>query len=101
LSAADVYNAIEIVLWALIGLGFAAAAFLPKTTYRWRAAILALAFFLFALSDYIEIQTGSWWSPIWLLLLKVGCVAVFVLAFRHHLMMTKARPEDSGEDTPR
>lgn len=69
----DFYNRIEILLWASMG----AISLLPKfqTAFRyWSFNLpLAVAFFLFAYSDYLEIQTGSWYQPWWLAALKVGC----------------------------
>lgn len=40
---------------------------------------LSLTLILFGTSDLIEIKSGSWWSPWWLLLLKTGCILSFIL----------------------
>ena len=69
-------NYIECGLWCAIGVGFIIAWF------RYRlldAAIAAVTFLLFGLSDYIEAHTGAWWQPIPLLLLKGGCIVVFLV----------------------
>jgi hypothetical protein len=39
---------------------------------------LPVAFFIFGISDLIETQTGAWWEPWWLLLIKTLCVFVFL-----------------------
>lgn len=31
----------------------------------------------FGVSDIIELQTGAWWRPWWLLLLKAACLLSF------------------------
>lgn len=40
--------------------------------------LLASAFLAFGLSDIIESQTGAWWRPWWLLVLKGGCICAFL-----------------------
>jgi hypothetical protein len=37
-------------------------------------AFLVLAFVLFGISDLIEIRTGAWWRPTWLLVWKGICL---------------------------
>jgi hypothetical protein len=39
------------------------------------ARTAALLFALFALSDVIEVQTGAWWRPWWLAVIKGVCIA--------------------------
>jgi len=51
-------------------------------------------FFCFALSDFIEIQTGAWWDPWWLLLLKGSCLGVMGVAFIRYRSMKRV---DEGE----
>ena len=54
---------------------------LASTRWRW---LLPLCFALFGVSDLIESETGAWWRPGWLLLMKSGCVLGFLLAWRAH-----------------
>ena len=71
-----VSNYIECGLWSTIGVCFIVAWF----RYRMLdAAIAAVTFLLFGLSDYIEAHTGAWWQPWPLLALKAGCIAVFLV----------------------
>ena len=51
---------------------------------KWRRDqfILALAFAGFGLSDWIEVRTGAWGRPWWLLALKAICVLMIVRGLR-------------------
>jgi heme/copper-type cytochrome/quinol oxidase subunit 3 len=85
MNPSDIVNVTEIILWSSFGIGFAVIATRRRGTQRIRLFVLALAFLAFGLSDYLELQTGAWWRPLWLLVLKAACVAVFFLALRRHL----------------
>ena len=71
---AETGNLIEGILWSAIALGFVAALLKPG----WRSAkiVAAINFAAFGVSDFIEMQTGAWWRPWWLLAWKAACVAV-------------------------
>ncbi len=80
--AFSIFNLCEGLLWIGIALGFA-------FVYRKRRqnadlmAAAALLFMTFGLSDFVEIQTGGWYKPWWLLAWKasnlVGFIVVYVL----------------------
>ncbi len=72
-------NVLEAGLWFLIGTALAVRAWRsqPARLAKW---VLPGAFVLFGISDLIEAQTGAWWRPSWLLVLKLSCVMVFVAA---------------------
>lgn len=70
----EIFNLCEGLLWLVLG-----------AVLLWRSRKLAqpilhlgkiasLILFIFGLSDFIEMKTGAWWSPWWLLVLKVLCV---------------------------
>jgi hypothetical protein len=46
--------------------------------WRW---LLPLCFVVFGASDVIEAQTGAWWHPWWLFVMKALCVLGFLGAF--------------------
>lgn len=71
------FNQVEAVLWFLFALGFALRLTLGRP-WRW---LLPLAFAVFGVSDLIEVQTGAWWEPWWLFVMKAACVLVFLLAW--------------------
>ena len=43
--------------------------------------IAAVAFVVFGVSDIIEAETGAWWKPIELLVLKAACVLTFIWCY--------------------
>ena len=73
-----VFNEAEALLWFVIALVLALRLRMGRP-WRW---LLPLAFAVFGVSDLIEVRTGAWWDPWWLLVMKAACVLVFLLAFR-------------------
>lgn len=74
------FNYAEALLWFSIALVLAVRLRMRRP-WRW---LLPCAFALFGVSDLIEAQTGAWWEPWWLFVMKAACVLVFVLAWRAH-----------------
>ena len=73
------FNAVEALVWLM------AAAVTARRVRRLRssrhrivAAIAIFALVLFSVSDWIEIFTGTWYSPPGLLALNIFCVALLV-----------------------
>ncbi|MFH1708955.1 MAG: hypothetical protein ABIF71_13705 [Planctomycetota bacterium] len=81
------YNRIEIVLWAVIGIVFLVRALRPE--FRRLKLIAAATFFLFAVSEVIELRTGAWWKPWWLFALKAGCVICMFICFLRYVRLNK------------
>jgi hypothetical protein len=73
-----VFNYAEAGLWFVIALVLAARLRMRRP-WRW---LVPVAFGCFGVSDLIEVQTGAWWEPWWLFVLKAVCVVVFLLAWR-------------------
>ena len=75
------FNLAEGILWIAIGLGFLVAA--TRRPHRRLKLATCLLFLAFGLSDFVEIHTGGWYKPWWLLVWKgltvCGLVAVFVV----------------------
>ena len=78
------FNFFEAILW------FSLAAFIlifgvlrgkivvgQRKTFLFLSAVLLL----FGISDLIEMKTGAWWSPIWLLLYKGVCIIGIIIGF--------------------
>ena len=76
-------NTLEVVLWTVIGCVFFWQAVRAKSE-RFRCWLAGAAFLVLGISDIIEINTGAWWRPWWLLLMKVLCAAVLTGLYFHH-----------------
>lgn len=76
----QLFNAVEGSLWIGIA-GFLSVAGLRKSGIRKLAFGAAITFLLFGLSDFIEIQTRAWYSPMPLLFLKGVCVLSLIFHF--------------------
>ncbi len=71
----ETINYLEAALWCIIGLGFLFVAGV-KPRIRARCVVLGVVFVAFGASDIVEVQTGAWWRPWWLLLWKGACVGI-------------------------
>ncbi len=78
-----VFNAIEGASWMTIGVGFFLALL---RTYRHRGLLLAtgILFLTFGASDFVEIRTGAWYRPWWLLTWKASTVLALALIYALH-----------------
>ncbi|MEQ9407715.1 MAG: hypothetical protein RIK87_08295 [Fuerstiella sp.] len=68
------FNAFEACLWTIIGMLLIFGKVSPPG--RWRRALAAVGFLAFAGSELVEMSTGAWWRPWWLLVWKAVCIAV-------------------------
>lgn len=75
------FNFLEALFWISIGCVFAFRALFFKTTPTKLYLISAVNFLLFGCSDFVEIQTGTWYKPWWLLLWKSICILGFVFIY--------------------
>ena len=82
-------NLVEAAFWMLVTVVILVKAIRAVAPLRRIFLILSAAFFVFSISDLIESQTGAWWKPFWLLLMKIGCIAVFLFGFREYYRITK------------
>lgn len=73
----QIFNAVEVCVWGGIAIAIARARGARGLSDRLRWW-LACWYGLFAISDIIEIQTGAFWRPPWLLLLKAVCIIAIV-----------------------
>jgi hypothetical protein len=75
---ASTFNLSEATLWLMI-----AAIIAWKLRKRKQIArfywLLPPTFAVFGISDFIEARTGAFWEPWWLLVMKTGCVVLFVI----------------------
>ena len=82
-------NLLEALLWLSIAVALLAAAVRSGGELRRLWLILAAAFLAFSLSDVIESQTGAWWTPWWLFVLKGFCLLVFAYGIWEYRRLKK------------
>lgn len=78
----DAYNAFEAALWAVLAIVVAIRYRHSVAGLRRVSSIASVLLVLFAISDVIEMQTGAWWRPWPLLLLKALCLVGLIWCFR-------------------
>jgi hypothetical protein len=69
-----VFNIAEAALWVSSGLTLLVVSRKLRGRQRATTYVAAGFLFLFGFSDLIEIYTGAWWRPLWLLVIKAVCV---------------------------
>jgi hypothetical protein len=69
------YNYFEVMLWGGIGLAFLITG-IRRQAGRRSSFLASGAFILFGISDLVEVHTGAWWTPWWLLMWKGACLAI-------------------------
>ena len=77
----EIFNLIEALFWAGAAVGVLIFS-KPLPDKRRKIAYFAAAtFFLFGISDLVEIHTGAWWRPVWLLLFKGLCIGALTVCW--------------------
>jgi hypothetical protein len=80
-------------VWLVVGIVFFANGFRRSNHYKKLTFLLAAAYIAFGVSDGIEVSTGAWWQPWWLLLWKILCIVVFVISLTYYIW-NERRPKD-------
>lgn len=91
------FNLAECGLWQLVALALALKSVRSPVATRRVLRFLALTFCLFGASDYIEAQTGAWWTPWWLLVLKGSCVIALVGGFWLYYSLQRSEKQESDQ----
>lgn len=94
----QLYNAFEVLLWSLFALECVRRAVLRKSRPV-PSVIAAAAFALFAVSDWIEISTGAWWRPWWLLVMKGTCILTVCGLVIEHVRHQRSK-EPTADESP-
>ena len=76
-----IFNFAEIVLWFGIGISFSIYALRKACRRKVHAAAAGITLLVFSITDIIELFTGSWWEPAWLLVLNMICVFCLIIIF--------------------
>ena len=82
-------NLIEGAFWLAVGAAFLVA--LAWKEFRWDKMVAAANFALFGVSDFIEMHTGAWWRPWWLLAWKGACVVVMATQLAVYVRASKRK----------
>jgi hypothetical protein len=82
-------NYIEAAVWGAMAVVLAAYAVAVAGPVRWRCIAAAVLLALFGASDVIEVQTGAWWRPWWLLIWKAVCVVGLLTLLMWHVLQRR------------
>jgi hypothetical protein len=86
-------NAIEALFWWLLAAIMLFVA-LKWTVGRLDCVAVAIVFLCFGASDVVEISTGAWWRPWWLLIWKGLCViSLVLLLYRNRELLKRSNRE--------
>ncbi len=92
---ARMFNFVEGIFWVFVGACFLISLVRPN---RRRAKVIAAATFAaFGASDFMEMRTGAWWSPWWLLAWKTACIAAMLTLLIWYVRDT--RPTSKGRES--
>lgn len=82
-SIHSVGNSLEAALWLVVAgmLLVAGCRRAPRRQIYWLASATFVAF---GFSDVVEVQTGAFWRPWWLLVWKLACIVLLILLWRKH-----------------
>jgi hypothetical protein len=71
-------NVIEGIFWIVLAVIVAARTRSLPRPHRRIGLGATVALVVFGVSDFVEVSTGAWYRPIWLLVLKCVCLVVLV-----------------------
>ncbi len=97
-----IFNICEGMLWLAIAAGVLIVLWRKRQEAGLMLALAAL-FATFGLSDWVEIRTGGWYKPWWMLMWKasnlVGLAIVLLLLRQRDRKAFKAQAEESGRES--
>jgi len=91
-------NYLEAILWLAISSGFFIALLCRKGERHWKLAIAGVTLAAFGISDIVEVETGAWWRPWWLLAWKGACVLVMLLLYIDYIKNRRRSRRPSRSD---
>lgn len=92
------FNGFETVLWSLMSFWVGTQAVkTPKR--RGRLLLGAVTFAAFAGSEMVEMQTGAWWRPVWLMLWKGLCIVILTAVGVDHFRWLKHQARNGETDS--
>lgn len=91
------FNVFEAILWTSIGL-YVLVQSIHNQQRRVPLLVIAALFFVFAVSEVVETQTGGWWKPWWLAVWKGGCIASIIVLGRQQIQWQKQHQQAADAD---
>jgi hypothetical protein len=76
-----IWNAVEVFLWGWIGIAFFIHSVVVRGEIWSLGSSMGVLFTMFSITDATEIETGAWWSPVWLFLMKAVIVICFIVVY--------------------
>ena len=77
----DYFNLVEGMFWISVGIWLVLT---RRFVHRQQHYMLSITLVVFGISDFVEMHTGVWWTPAWLLVWKAVCIGVFIIIFILH-----------------
>jgi hypothetical protein len=85
------YNHIEFYIWLVVGI---VCFLLYWKKAKFCSSILLLTFMAFGISDLVEMRTGAWYRPWWLLIWKATCIMAILFIIRYLYKLNHKKDND-------
>jgi hypothetical protein len=72
----EIFNLVEGLWWIGLGVWLFFSRSLGHKHYK---ALITITLILFGISDFVEMTTGAWWQPWWLLVWKALCIGIGII----------------------
>jgi hypothetical protein len=79
---AQLGNMVECPFWILLGLAIGAMSLVRGRAHAHLMRQTCGVLVVFGLSDAVEVYTGVWWRPWWLLAWKAACILALLVLLR-------------------
>ena len=86
----EIANYAEAVVWFAMALYCVTRAITTRRANLW---LLTIALLLFGASDVVEVRTGAWYRPWWLLAWKTACVLTILGVAIPYIRARQKRPK--------
>ncbi|MCB9757961.1 MAG: hypothetical protein H6753_06040 [Candidatus Omnitrophica bacterium] len=84
-----VFNFCEAIFWFVYAFVCWKLPLFPKDQTSRRRTWVAITFIFLGFSDLVEMNSGGWWKPWWLLVWKGTCVIIVLYWFRFYPFINK------------
>ena len=69
----ELFNLVEGIFWIALGVWILWTQHISASKHK---SYLSIILIIFGISDFVEMTTGVWWRPWWLLIWKALCVVI-------------------------